>query len=344
MAHSITGWRSRSRFVGIARMEDLHGEEGCPCSSSGKSSTGGTLQKMACGLTSSGARSLKSRNWRNTETASSSRKIGTAITMSGPSGCKRKLERVTTPKLLPAPRTPQNKSALTSSLAVRTCPSAVTISTARRLSRASPKVRWSVPMPPCKRETRHAGAAHLSTGRGEPEALRFAIDIGPGGATLDARGGGVRIDDDRTHPGEIDHQPAIVDGVAGHVVAAAPNRQQEALIPGKVDRRRRHRRRPGSEQSGLGGGRSIHCGQFAPRRNRDHRGEGAVPERPDWNATKAEASSGGAGEGVGAATVSMTRSSLREKRHATRDLTHVPCPCPEWGSFYGSRQAASISG
>jgi hypothetical protein len=63
--------------------------------------------------------------------------------MVGPTWCRRKLNRVTTPKLLPPPRSAQNSSAFSSWLAVRSWPSAVTTSTSARLSTLQPKRRVS---------------------------------------------------------------------------------------------------------------------------------------------------------------------------------------------------------
>ena len=52
------------------------------------------------------------------------------------------------PKFPPPPRTPQNRSGLTLSLAVTSSPSAVTRSTESRLSTVAPYLRISQPMPP----------------------------------------------------------------------------------------------------------------------------------------------------------------------------------------------------
>ena len=56
---------------------------------------------------------------------------------------------VTTPKLPPPPRTAQNRSALSSALAVTKLPSARTMSTSRKLSMVRPhlRVRWPTPPP-----------------------------------------------------------------------------------------------------------------------------------------------------------------------------------------------------
>ena len=66
----------------------------------------------------------------------------------GPTSCRRNSKDETTPKLAPAPRSPQKRSAFSCSLAVSVRPSAVTIRAESRLSVAMPYVGMSHPMPP----------------------------------------------------------------------------------------------------------------------------------------------------------------------------------------------------
>src|SRR6266545_4585062 len=70
------------------------------------------------------------------------------IVTGGLSGCKRYSKEAATPKLPPPPRSAQNRSALSSLLAVRILPSARTRSTERRLSRARACLPMSQPRPP----------------------------------------------------------------------------------------------------------------------------------------------------------------------------------------------------
>src|SRR5213594_917941 len=65
-----------------------------------------------------------------------------------PTGCSRNWNDVATPKFPPPPRTPQNRSGFSCSLACATRPSAVTRSTPRRLSQARPCFRARKPDPP----------------------------------------------------------------------------------------------------------------------------------------------------------------------------------------------------
>jgi hypothetical protein len=44
------------------------------------------------------------------------------------------------------------------------------------------------------------------------------------------------IDPDALHRGEVDHQPAVCDGVASDVVPAAAHSNQEVVLPGEIDR------------------------------------------------------------------------------------------------------------
>ena len=108
--------------------------------SAGNIGTGGTVAKPNQPLMSSGALRMKSRQNRSTSAPfSSGQKIGPPYTVA--TGCARNRNDVTTPKLPPPPRTPQNRSAFSSALAVTNRPSASTTSTPSRLSMVRPYLR-----------------------------------------------------------------------------------------------------------------------------------------------------------------------------------------------------------
>ena len=88
-----------------------------------------------------------------------------------------------------------------------------------------------------ERQPGDAGRRDRSTGRGEPEGLTLAVEFKVGQPGLGSDGPGDGIDPRTLHPGEINHQTAIAERVPGHTVAAAADRQLEALLPGEVDRR-----------------------------------------------------------------------------------------------------------
>ena len=98
----------------------------------------GIHQNAALLMASSGAVDAQARQARNSSPARSTGYITAATGTTGPSGWAVNSNMVTTPKLPPPPRTAQNRSGFSVSLARRSCPSAVTISTERRLSQVSP--------------------------------------------------------------------------------------------------------------------------------------------------------------------------------------------------------------
>ena len=75
-------------------------------------------------------------------------KVRTPRWRSGPNGWSRNSNAVAIPKFQPAPRRPQKSSGSSVSVARTSRPSAVTSSTAARLSIVSPKWRWRRPTPP----------------------------------------------------------------------------------------------------------------------------------------------------------------------------------------------------
>src|SRR5262249_8766408 len=70
----------------------------------------------------------------------------------------------------------------------------------------------------------------------EPEELRLTVAVAPGGTALHADGARVGIYAHPAHLREVDHDPVVVDGVAGDVVPSALDREIEALLAREVDR------------------------------------------------------------------------------------------------------------
>src|SRR5688572_29279304 len=85
------------------------------------------------------------------------------------------------------------------------------------------------------RETADAGAGDHTARRRQTEHLGLAVEIAPGCPALDTRRAAGRIDRDATHEREIDYQATVVDGVAGDVVGATADGEQQASLPGEVD-------------------------------------------------------------------------------------------------------------
>ena len=89
---------------------------------------------------------------------------------------------------------------------------------------------------PMQGQPADTGRADLPSRGDQIEQGGFAVEIAPGGASLGECGFAFGIDDHGPHLGEVDHHPAVVDRVAGHVVAAAAYREQEILLPRNVHR------------------------------------------------------------------------------------------------------------
>jgi hypothetical protein len=71
---------------------------------------------------------------------------------------------------------------------------------------------------------------------GQPEPLGGPVQL----AQQDAAGGpgdaGRRVDPDRLHQRQVDHQPAVHHRVPGHGMAAAPHRHRQVVFAGEADR------------------------------------------------------------------------------------------------------------
>ena len=185
--------------------------------------------------TSSGASTRKSRSPPSTICDWSSGQATRPARTTGPSGWRLNSKLVTTPKFPPPPRSPQNRSGLTSSLATTSSPSAVTTSQERRASieRPNGRIRWPIPPPRVRPPTpvwltNPPGAARpkawLSRSRCElrqPPSQRIVRPIGS-----------TRVPG---HGRQIDDEAVLGDGVTGDGVAAAADGGEEVVLPTEAD-------------------------------------------------------------------------------------------------------------
>ena len=95
-----------------------------------------------------------------------------------------------------------------------------------------------VPYAAAEGEARDPGRADHAARRDQPMGLSRSVEIGPGGAAAGDREPRLRIDLDRPHPGEVDHQPVVDRAMPGGVVPAAPDRHLEVVGLGEGERRR----------------------------------------------------------------------------------------------------------
>ena len=108
--------------------------------------------------TSSGADSMKSRQKRMTSPAIGAGHASRPPSTIGPTGWSCRWNEVTTPKLPPPPRSPQNSSGFSSADAVTTRPSAVTTSAAEQVVAREAELALEPAAPAPEREPGDAGA------------------------------------------------------------------------------------------------------------------------------------------------------------------------------------------
>ena len=176
---------------------------------------------------------------------------------SGPTGCSRNSNDVTTPKLPPPPRIAQNRSGCSVSLA-RTRLAVGQYHFGRdQIVDREPEAPAQPAEPAAERESRNAG------GGVDPERRRQAvrpasraIELAQCRPALDPRASARRVDLDRLHRREIDHQPAIAERVAGDVMSAAANGEDQIVPPGEAAPPARRPRRWSSGRRARAGDRS----------------------------------------------------------------------------------------
>src|SRR5215203_3720155 len=71
----------------------------------------------------------------------------------------------------------------------------------------------------------------------QTEKLRLMVDVAPDGPALYSHRASIGVDVDAAHIREVDDQSAVIDGVAGDIVSAAPDGQKEPMLPREVDAR-----------------------------------------------------------------------------------------------------------
>ena len=180
----------------------------------------------------------------------------------GPDRMQRNSNAVTTPKLPPPPRIAQKRSGFCS----RSPGGSRRRRSRRRRTagcRSSGRTCASIqPKPPPSVRPGDAGRRVDAGRHGEPVLLRRAIDVGERRAGLDARDARGRVDRDRAHRGEVEHEPAVDERAARDVVAAALHREQQARVARRTSPPRSRRCRRGSGRSAPGC-RSIIAFQIA---------------------------------------------------------------------------------
>ena len=76
----------------------------------------------------------------------------------------------------------------------------------------------------------------IPAGRRESERVRGVVEVAPRAPALGADRALLGVHADPLHVRQVDHDPAVADRVAGHVVAPAPDRDRQPLLAGEVHR------------------------------------------------------------------------------------------------------------
>jgi hypothetical protein len=95
-----------------------------------------------------------------------------------------------------------------------------------------------VAVPAAERQPADAGRGDDPGRHGKIVRLRRCVDLAPDAATTDPYGAGLRIDRDRLHRREVDHDPVVDAAEAAPVVASAVHRERLIVLAREADRRR----------------------------------------------------------------------------------------------------------
>ena len=184
-------------------------------------------------------------------------------------------------------------------LAVRTVPSAVTISTERSASQLRPYARCRCAHAAAEGQPGDAGLGDLAAGHDQTVPLGGGVDVGPAGAGPDAGGAARRVDGHRGHRRQVDHQAVVADGAPGDLVPAAPDAHRRPVGPGRPRGRRRRRRGSCTGRSPRDAGRSARSTPGGPRRSGASAGSMTSPVRVGAQVGDEGVVAGGDGRGHG---------------------------------------------
>ena len=86
------------------------------------------------------------------------------------------------------------------------------------------------PHPPAQGESPDTGVADQADGSGQPVLLCRRDHVGEQGAPADTDPASVRVDHDRVHPAQVDHESVIHDGLARHPVRPPAHGDLEPVL------------------------------------------------------------------------------------------------------------------
>ena len=179
-----------------------------------------------------GASSARSRQPRSAPAARSSGNVSSATRVRVPTGWSRNSNSTTIPKLPPPPRSPQNRSGC--SIGGRAHDVAVRgdDGEGHDVVAGEPVLAGQPAHAAAQRQPADAGVRHVAGRCGQAEGLGGAVQRAEHRAALHPGAQRDRIDGDTVQPGEVDHEPAVWNGEAGDVVAAATHADLQVALTG----------------------------------------------------------------------------------------------------------------
>ena len=120
----------------------------------------------------------------------------------------------------------QNRSACSVSLALRNCPSAVTMSTDEEIVDGQAVLAHQPAHAAVERQAADAGGGDQPDRDGQAEGLRRTIDVAQRRAALHLHGPSDRVHPNGPHRRQVDDEPIVADRLAGDIVAAAADGQK----------------------------------------------------------------------------------------------------------------------
>ena len=153
----------------------------------------------------------------------------------GPTGWSWKVNRVTTPRLPPPPRSAQNRSGWRSRLAVRTCAVGADDLGLDQVVGRPAEPAGQVAEAAAEGEAGHADLGDEPERGGQAVGLGGPVDVGQPAARPDVGQPGLGVDGELAQAGQVDGQAALGDRRPGDVVAAALDPEQQAVGAGEAD-------------------------------------------------------------------------------------------------------------
>ncbi len=205
------------------------------CSSSGNGGAGGTVRNAKNPLRSSGASGRNSRyQLRISAARSSENRVGPPTIVC--TGLSLNVNAVTTPKLPPPPRSAQNRSSCSVSLAVDEPTVGQHHVGADQVVDRQAELAGQVPQAASQREPAHAGRPDDAERRRQTERVRGVIDVADQRSSKHHGGAAIGIDSDPTHQRQVDHQPVIDAAESATVVRSAADRDFQLGLAGVAER------------------------------------------------------------------------------------------------------------